>query len=86
MHFQIIDISKYANSTILHSLVDEGSTAQIRPQPGMDLQLLEALSGIEHMQVMLKEDIPERFHFKNNRRVMPLFAIADEGWYITSVS
>lgn len=52
----------------------------------MDKQLLEALSGIEHMQVMLREDIPERFHLKNNRRVMPLFAMADEGWTITDVS
>ncbi|CAG5132406.1 unnamed protein product [Candidula unifasciata] len=80
---KIIDLSNYVNNTLLHSLVDQGSIAQIRPQPGMDNQLLEALSGIEHMQVMLKENIPERFHLKNNKRVMPLFAIADEGWTIT---
>ncbi|GFO17630.1 ectonucleotide pyrophosphatase/phosphodiesterase family member 5 [Plakobranchus ocellatus] len=32
---------------------------------------------------MLKEDIPERFHLKNNRRVMDVFAYGDEGWTIT---
>ncbi|BFY97347.1 hypothetical protein BsWGS_00387 [Bradybaena similaris] len=80
---KIIDLSDYANNTLLHSLVDQGAIAQIRPQPGMGMQLLKALSGIEHMQVMLKEDIPERFHLKHNQRVMPLFAIAEEGWSIT---
>ena len=31
-----------------------------------------------------REDIPERFHFKNNARVPPVIALADEGWSITT--
>ncbi|KAJ0009519.1 hypothetical protein NQD34_001221 [Periophthalmus magnuspinnatus] len=35
-----------------------------------------------HMTAYLKEDIPERLHYRNNRRVQPIILIADEGWTI----
>ena len=37
------------------------------------------------MQVFLKEDIPDFWHYKNNRRVMPVFALANDGWSIMMV-
>ncbi len=39
-----------------------------------------------HLTVYKKEDIPERFHYRNNRRIMPIIGLADEGWSITSRS
>jgi hypothetical protein len=36
-----------------------------------------------NMSVWSREDIPDRFHYKNNRRAPPLVALADEGWLMT---
>ncbi len=37
-----------------------------------------------HLHIYKKAEIPERFHYRNNRRIMPIIGIADEGWSITS--
>ena len=34
------------------------------------------------MRVYLKEDIPERYHHQKNRRIAPILAVAESGWYI----
>lgn len=80
---RVVDLSKYVNSSILKSVVDTGSSSHLRPQPGKDQELKDALKDVEHIHVFLKDEIPERFHLKNNRRVMPVFAYADEGWMIS---
>ncbi|XP_055491537.1 bis(5'-adenosyl)-triphosphatase enpp4 [Leucoraja erinacea] len=36
----------------------------------------------KHMKVYLKEDIPDRFHYKHNTRIQPILLVADEGWTI----
>nr|KAI8755442.1 bis(5'-adenosyl)-triphosphatase ENPP4-like isoform X1 [Biomphalaria glabrata] len=82
---RLIDLSELLrNGTLLKSAVDEGPTANLIPEPNKAKELVEALSSAEHLHVMLKENIPERFHLKNNKRVMPVFAYADEGWLITT--
>ncbi|XP_007901469.1 bis(5'-adenosyl)-triphosphatase enpp4 [Callorhinchus milii] len=35
-----------------------------------------------HMKAYLKEDIPDRFHYKYNERIQPIILIAEEGWTI----
>ncbi len=37
-----------------------------------------------HLKVYLKDEIPERFHYRQHRRIPPLIGIADEGWSITT--
>ncbi len=47
----------------------------------------QRLHGVHpNLTAYLREDVPERFHFKNNARVPPVIAIADEGWSITTRS
>ena len=43
---------------------------------------VQALNGAPHITAYLKEDIPERFHFKNHYRIKDVLVLADEGWYI----
>lgn len=38
----------------------------------------------EHFKVYKKEDIPERYHLKNHRRVLELLLVADVGYTITT--
>ncbi|XP_053459275.1 bis(5'-adenosyl)-triphosphatase ENPP4 isoform X2 [Nycticebus coucang] len=35
-----------------------------------------------HMNVYLKEDIPNRFYYQHNDRIQPIILVADEGWTI----
>jgi len=34
------------------------------------------------MKVYLKDDVPDRLHYKNNERIQPIILVADEGWTI----
>lgn len=43
-------------------------------------------ASVPHLTVYLKEEIPVEWHYGKNRRVMPIFATADEGWAIVTVS
>ena len=47
--------------------------------------LIDALEGVEHMRVMMKEAIPERFHYKSHHRIQPVVLLAEEGWTISTV-
>lgn len=58
----------------------------VLPKQGKLRQTYEKLKGIPHLNTYLKEDIPEEFHYKNNRRVMPIFIVADNHWMISQNS
>lgn len=47
-------------------------------------QVLERLKNISHMTAYLKEDIPDRYHYKNNYRIAPVVGFADQGYLIDS--
>ncbi|XP_054752614.2 bis(5'-adenosyl)-triphosphatase enpp4-like [Lytechinus pictus] len=38
----------------------------------------------QHMTAYLKEDIPSRYHYSDNRRISPILLVAKEGWQIMS--
>nr|XP_005998880.1 PREDICTED: bis(5'-adenosyl)-triphosphatase ENPP4 isoform X2 [Latimeria chalumnae] len=35
-----------------------------------------------HLAVYLKDEIPDRFHYKHNNRIQPIILVAEEGWTI----
>ncbi|VDK24614.1 unnamed protein product [Taenia asiatica] len=45
-------------------------------------ELFKRINGTEHLKVYYKSDIPERYHYKKNLRIAPVFAVADIGWLI----
>jgi len=53
---------------------------------GEDKQKLESivntLKSVPHMSVYKKEDIPDRYHYKNHYRIKDVLLVADEGWTI----
>ncbi|MFQ5741247.1 MAG: ectonucleotide pyrophosphatase/phosphodiesterase [Acidobacteriota bacterium] len=66
-------------------VVDWSPVAALRPGPADVDKVFEALRGAHpHLEVYRKEEIPERFHYREHRRIAPLIAIADEGWTITT--
>lgn len=40
----------------------------------------------EGMNVYKKEDIPEKYHLKNNKKTQPILLVAKKGYYIKRVS
>ncbi|NXY89683.1 ENPP4 triphosphatase, partial [Alcedo cyanopectus] len=63
-------------------LIDRSPVAAVLPrQNKRDVyNLLKKCSS--HMQVYLKEEIPDRFHYCHNKRIQPIILVADEGWTI----
>jgi predicted AlkP superfamily pyrophosphatase or phosphodiesterase len=66
-------------------IVDWDPVAQIRPSAGNVGSVYSALEPAHpHLSVYLKEEVPERYHFRDNLRIPPIIAVADEGWSITT--
>lgn len=65
-----------------YDLVSYGTFILVRPQPGKKEKLYNEIRKIKNVTTYYKEDIPERWHYKNNRRVTEIFAIADEGYFV----
>ena len=84
---QLLNLWRYVTDrSLVNKVPDSGAVTAVLPADGRERQLLNQLSQIPHVTVYRKEDIPDRFHYKNNPRIMPIIILADEGWILTDVS
>ena len=66
-------------------VVGWGELLQVRPRSGTVEELYQAIRGRHpSMTVYKREDVPARFHYRDNPRIQPVVALAAEGWEITS--
>ncbi|XP_056419891.1 bis(5'-adenosyl)-triphosphatase enpp4-like [Hyla sarda] len=65
-----------------YTLVDSTPVAAVLPLQDTKLVYNLLKNCSDHMTVYLKEDIPERYHYKHNKRIQPIIMVADEGWSI----
>lgn len=77
-----IDLSEHIDISAIAIMPDDGPVTHIQAVSGREDELYNNLSTISHMQVFKKEDIPDKWHYKNNRRILPILGVADEGWMI----
>lgn len=57
--------------------------AGLRPLQGTVDDLFAKLSASpQHYKVYRREEMPDRLHFRNNRRIPPIIMVPDEGWLI----
>lgn len=84
--FKVVDITDYVDMTKVSRIPIYGPLMHILPVEGQDDAIVESLVGVEHITVYKKEDVPERLHYQDNRRIMPIIIIPDEGWQLTTVS
>jgi predicted AlkP superfamily pyrophosphatase or phosphodiesterase len=63
-----------------------GPNGGVRPKTGSAAELVAKIraKNIPHLQVYLREEVPERLHYRHNPRIPPVVLIADEGWNIES--
>jgi predicted AlkP superfamily pyrophosphatase or phosphodiesterase len=67
------------------TVVDWNPVAAIRPPPGEADIIYRSLENAHpRWTVYRKEEIPARFHYRDNVRIQPIIVVADEGWSITS--
>ncbi|KAL3474832.1 alkaline-phosphatase-like protein [Aspergillus californicus] len=72
----------------LTSHIDGWPLRGIRPKRPEDLQTLQdqlqlvASKYSDAIEIYTREDMPERYHFKNNDRIAPLWVIPKTGWAI----
>jgi predicted AlkP superfamily pyrophosphatase or phosphodiesterase len=65
-------------------VVDWSPVLAIRAKDGNHEALHQKLRKAGHMKVYRKAELPERFHYRNHPRVMPIIAVAEPGWEITT--
>ena len=65
----------------LFDLIYYGTFLSVRPLNGNKKLIYDTLKKIPHLKTYLKEDIPPSTHYRNNRRIMDIFALAEEGYY-----
>ena len=62
-----------------------GPQVHLWPHPGMEEAIYRNLTRnpIPHVRkVFRKQDIPEEYHWKNNRRIPPIFIDPEVGWVV----
>lgn len=66
-------------------LVGQGAMASLYPADGKLTEVYTKLKGANaRMQVYKKDEVPERYHYRDNERIGPIVLVAEEGSYITS--
>ena len=81
-----IDLAAHIDISAIDIMNDFGPITHIRAVAGREDELYNNMSTLTHMQVFKKQDIPEYWHYKNHRRILPILGVADEGWSIFKVS
>ncbi|XP_064418375.1 glycerophosphocholine cholinephosphodiesterase ENPP6 [Latimeria chalumnae] len=80
---KIIEILQYVNRADIANMMDRGPVVNLWPAEGKLTEVYNKLKVVEHMTVYKKDDIPDRFHYKNGKFVSPLTLVAEQGWFIT---
>lgn len=81
---RVIFLDDYINLEDV-TVVDWSPVAAILPNEGMEDSIYNALSNAHpKLSVYRKNQIPERFHYRDHRRITPIVCLAEEGWSITS--
>jgi predicted AlkP superfamily pyrophosphatase or phosphodiesterase len=67
------------------SVVDWGIVVSLWPAEHSTEKVFQSVAGVHpRMKAYRKHEIPDRLHYRDNRRVAPIILVADEGWTITS--
>jgi predicted AlkP superfamily pyrophosphatase or phosphodiesterase len=62
--------------------VDRGPIWEGWALNGDNAGLVAALRKLPHVQAWLKDSVPARLHYRDNRRITPVVALAETGWMI----
>ena len=64
-------------------VVELGAVFSLAARPGAESEVYRRVARAPHLTVYRKPEIPSAFHYRANRRIQPIVAVADEGWIVT---
>ncbi|XP_026103438.1 glycerophosphocholine cholinephosphodiesterase ENPP6 [Carassius auratus] len=80
---KVIELEKYIDKSHIIKMMDRGPVVSLWPKQDKFEEIYRNLSSVDNMNVYKKQEIPDRFHYKNGRFVSTLTLVAEPGWFIT---
>ncbi|KAM9470201.1 glycerophosphocholine cholinephosphodiesterase ENPP6 [Clarias gariepinus] len=80
---RIIELDTYINMSNIIKMMDRGPVVSLWPKAEMFEKIYTKLQAAKNMKVFRKQEVPDRFHYKQGKFVSPLTLVADPGWFIT---
>lgn len=81
---KLLVLWNYVNESLVERIPDYGAVTAILPKKGSEGEVLAQAQKIPHAKAYSKEAIPEQFHYRNHRRIMPIIIICEDGWSLTT--
>lgn len=78
---RVILLDDYLDPTAVQVDFD-GPVAGFRPLRGDAEAIVRALARVPHAKVYRAEELPARFHLRDNPRIPPVWLVPEEGWEI----
>ncbi|ODN05640.1 Ectonucleotide pyrophosphatase/phosphodiesterase family member 6 [Orchesella cincta] len=81
-----LSLDDYINASDVYKVLDRGAVFAITPYAKRLEQVYEGLKGKEGFDVYRREEIPEHFHYKNNRLVQDILVVAQPNYFIRGLA
>ncbi|XP_057205682.1 glycerophosphocholine cholinephosphodiesterase ENPP6-like [Triplophysa rosa] len=79
----VIELDKYTSMSNIIKMMDRGPVVSLWPKQDKFEEVYQNLSKVNNMNVYKKQEIPDRYHYRNGRFVSTLTLVAEPGWFIT---
>ncbi|XP_077079841.1 glycerophosphocholine cholinephosphodiesterase ENPP6 [Siphateles boraxobius] len=80
---KVIELDNFIDMSYVIKMMDRGPVVNLWPKQDKFEEIYQNLSAVNNMNVYKKQEIPERFHYRNGRFVSTLTLVAEPGWFIT---
>ncbi|CAM4618354.1 unnamed protein product [Leuciscus chuanchicus] len=80
---KVIELDNFIDMSHVIKMMDRGPVVNLWPKQDKFEEIYQNLSAVNNMNVYKKQEIPERFHYRNGRFVSTLTLVAEPGWFIT---
>ena len=81
---KVVYLSQYIKPQWVNTLIGGNPFVLLYPEKNFKDSILNNLSSVSGISAWAKEDIPERYHLKQNKRVPQIVIVANEGWSVQS--
>jgi predicted AlkP superfamily pyrophosphatase or phosphodiesterase len=83
---QSIILDEMFDTTLAKQIFWVGEFVQIFPKAGMEDEIYNSIKSKLPPQAKIykKSEIPEKYHYRKNRRIAPILVLPDEGWILTT--
>ncbi|KAG7153379.1 Ectonucleotide pyrophosphatase/phosphodiesterase family member 6-like 2 [Homarus americanus] len=76
------EIDDYLNSSLVENIADLGAFMNIKVYPEYIENVFEHVSKIPGVNAYKHDDIPDRYHFRDNKYIHDIILMAQQGYFI----